>query len=185
MTGLISAQVISEKGYSALVFRLLILLLLPFTTEIAKTILSMAGYQQGLHRKSKQNPHHPMIPYFPYSKSYSLIDLPYGTLSNCWNITQSLVHDIVHQVVYKFTYPTHVICLLGGHIELIKTLKELNLLYRLVIQILQLVQGSAKMAFFYMIWSRYWVSLIRYIIRQSCIQYIIITIAEVVFLCLF
>ena len=88
-TGLISAQMISEKGYPALVFRLLILLLLPLTTEIATTVLSMAGYHQGLHRRSKQNHHQPMIPYFPYS--YSPINVRYRTLSNCWNITQSLV----------------------------------------------------------------------------------------------
>ena len=86
---MIGAQMISEKGYPALVFRLLIsLLLLSLTTEIAATVLSMAGYQQGLQIRSKQNPHQPMIPYFPFGKSYSPIDLPYGTLSNCWNITQ-------------------------------------------------------------------------------------------------
>ena len=92
MTGLISVQMISEKCYSALVLRLLIsLLLLPRTTEMATSILSMAGYHQSLHRRFKQNPHQPMIPYFPYTKSYSPIDLPYGTPSNCWNTTQSLV----------------------------------------------------------------------------------------------
>ena len=57
MTGVISAQMISEKGYPASVFRLLIpLLLLSLTTEIATTVLSMVGYQLGLHRRSKQNP---------------------------------------------------------------------------------------------------------------------------------
>ena len=84
ITGLISAQMISEKAYPALVFWALIpLLLLSLTTDIATTILSMAVYHQGLHRRLKQNPHQTMIPYFPYSKSYSPIDLPYGTLLNC------------------------------------------------------------------------------------------------------
>ena len=74
-------------------FKLPIFLLLPpITTEIATAILSMAGHRQGLHRRSKQNLHQPMIPYFPFSKSYSPTDLPYGTPSNDWNITQSLVN---------------------------------------------------------------------------------------------
>ena len=74
MIGLISVQMISEKGYPALVFRLLIsLLLLPLTTVIATAILSMAGYHQSLHRRVKQNPHEPTIPHFPLRKSYSPI----------------------------------------------------------------------------------------------------------------
>ena len=87
MTRLISGQVLSTKGYPAVVFGLPISLsLVPIITEI----LSMAGYYQGLRRRSKQNPHQPMIPYFPYNTSCSPIDLRYGTLSNCWNSTQSL-----------------------------------------------------------------------------------------------
>ena len=49
------------------------------------------GVPPGLAQKIKQNPRQPMILYPPYSTSYSPIDMPYGTLSNCWNITQSLV----------------------------------------------------------------------------------------------
>ena len=89
MTGLIGAQIISPKGYLALMFRLLIsLLLLSLTTEIVTTMLSwvLTGFAQKI-----KNPHQPMIPYFPYSKNYSPIDLPHGTLSNCWNTAQSLV----------------------------------------------------------------------------------------------
>ena len=83
MTGLISGLMISEKCYPALALRLLIfLLLLPITTEIATAVMLMAVYHQGLHRRSKQNLHQPMIPYFPYS--YSPIDLSYGTRSRAW-----------------------------------------------------------------------------------------------------
>ena len=89
MTGLISAQMISDKGYPALVFRLLTpLLLLSLTTEIASAVFVNGRVST---QKIKTKPHLSMIPYFPFGKSYSPIDQPYGTLSNCWIMTQSLV----------------------------------------------------------------------------------------------
>ena len=85
--------------------------------------------------------------------------------------------------------PSHVICHLGSHLEFLNGFKELYLLYnKYVIQtpwgdettkkeLLQLVQDSTQMAYFCRMWPKYWISLIRYIISQSHIQYITITIA--------
>ena len=82
MIGLISAQMISEKGCPALVFRLLILLLLSLITEIATTGLSMAGYHQDLHRRSNK---------IPVSQ---------------WSSTLPIVRATVQSICHMGLYPT-------------------------------------------------------------------------------
>ena len=71
--------------------------------SFAATILLMAGYHQGLHRRSKQNTQS-MIPFSPYRTSYSSSLLPYGTISNCWNITQRFCVAIP---TYKISWVTY------------------------------------------------------------------------------
>ena len=112
-------------------------------------------------------------------------------------VRKVVLHDIVRQVVYKFHLRPKSSVILAAILNLSKHLRNwtcytTSMLYRLhegmkstEKEFLQLVQGSAKMAFFCLMWSKYWIWLIRYIISQRYIQYITITIAEMVFLCLF
>ena len=86
MTGLISAQMISEKGYPTLVFRLLIsLLLLPLTTKMATTVLSMQVTTRAWTEDQNQIP----------SVNDPLLSLQYELQFNLfaiWDSTQLLQH---------------------------------------------------------------------------------------------